>query len=121
MIFFLFPFLFKAPPAKAYGSSWARGQIGVTAVGLYHSHRNARSEPHLQPTPQLQQCWILNPLSKARDQTHILMDNRFISTEPHQELPTKLFLSKKIYIIILKKHKENRIWSSKEHDFFFFF
>ena len=29
-----------------------------------------------------QQCRILNPLSKARDQTCVLMDNRFISTEP---------------------------------------
>ena len=28
----------------------------------------------LQPTPQPQQRWILNPLSKARDQTHVLMD-----------------------------------------------
>ena len=26
------------------------------------------SEPQLCPTPQLQQCWILNPLRGARDQ-----------------------------------------------------
>ena len=32
------------------------------------------SEPCLQPTPQLWQCWILNPLSKVRDQTLVLMD-----------------------------------------------
>ena len=28
-------------------------QIGAVAAGLCHSHNNARSEPHLRPTPQL--------------------------------------------------------------------
>ena len=37
----------------AYGSSQARGQIRVVAVGLHHSHSNARSEPHLCPIPKL--------------------------------------------------------------------
>ena len=37
----------------AYGHSQARGRIGVVAAGLYHSHSNMRSEPCLQPTPQL--------------------------------------------------------------------
>jgi len=45
-------FLFRAAP-KAYGGSQARGLIGAIAAGLYHSHNNARSEPRLQPTPQL--------------------------------------------------------------------
>ena len=31
----------------------ARGPIGATAAGLYHSHSNAGSEPCLGPTPQL--------------------------------------------------------------------
>ena len=43
-------FLFIAAP-EAHESS--RGQTGAAAAGLYHSHSNARSEPHLQPTPQL--------------------------------------------------------------------
>ena len=43
---------FRAAPA-AYGGSQARGQIGATAAGLSQSHSNARSEPHLRPTPQL--------------------------------------------------------------------
>ena len=42
--------LFRAAPA-AYGGSQARGPIEATAVSLYHSH--TKSEPHLQPTPQL--------------------------------------------------------------------
>ena len=65
--------LFRAGPA-AYGSSWARGQNSYSCW----------------PMPQLQQCqiwalhhslWqcrILNPLRKARDQTHILMDSSWV-------------------------------------------
>ena len=37
----------------AYGSFQAGGGIEATAAGLYHSHSNARSEPHLHPIPQL--------------------------------------------------------------------
>ena len=37
----------------AYGSSQARGLIGVAAAGLHHSQGNVESEPCLQPTPQL--------------------------------------------------------------------
>ena len=50
--FRLFFFLFRAAPV-AYGSSQARGRIRAIAAGLHHSHSNTRSEPHLQPTPQL--------------------------------------------------------------------
>ena len=49
-IFSVFFFFFKAAPT-AYGSSQARGQIGAVVADLYHSHSNARSEPHLRPTP----------------------------------------------------------------------
>ena len=52
-LFLFFSFLvFRATPA-AYGGSQARGQIGAVAAGLHHSHSHARSELHLQPTPQL--------------------------------------------------------------------
>ena len=57
LFFFLFC-LFKATP-MAYGGSQARGPIGAAAAGLHHSS---------------QQRQILNPLSKARDRTRILMD-----------------------------------------------
>ena len=32
----------------------ARGQIQATAAGLYHSHSNAGSKRHPQPTPTAQ-------------------------------------------------------------------
>ena len=47
MLFFFFFF------HVAYGGSQARGQIIAIAASLHHSHNNSRSEPHLQPTPQL--------------------------------------------------------------------
>ena len=45
--FFVF---FRAAPGS-YGDSQGRGQIRAVAAGLCHS--NTRSEPCLQPTPQL--------------------------------------------------------------------
>ena len=50
-VFFLL-FFFRATPA-AYGSSQARSRIKATAGGLCHSYSNAKSEPHLRPTPQV--------------------------------------------------------------------
>ena len=47
-----FFFSSRASPT-AHGSSPARGRISAVAAGLRHSHSNARSELHLQPTPQL--------------------------------------------------------------------
>ena len=72
----------------AYGSSQAKGRIAAAAAGLYHSHSNAGFEMHLQLHHSLQQCWILNPLSKARDLIHVLMDTSSSSypTEPQWEL-----------------------------------
>ena len=55
----------------AYGSSQARGRIGATAAGLYHSSW---------------QCQILNPLSEARDQTcNPWLVVRFVFAVPRQE------------------------------------
>ena len=47
---FFFFCLFRAVP-EAYGGSQARGGFVAVTAGLCHS--NARSEPHLQPIPQL--------------------------------------------------------------------
>ena len=51
---------------SAYESSQARGQIRAMVVSLYHGHSNAGSELRLRQIP--------DPLSKARDRAHILMD-----------------------------------------------
>ena len=75
--FFLFlSFLVRAVPA-AYGSSQARSQNRAAAATLCHSHSNAGSfNPISTLRGSAQQCWIgsFNPLSKAKDQTHIFMD-----------------------------------------------
>ena len=74
LVFFFFFFcLFRAIP-EAKGGSQARGSIGAVATGLHHSHSNMGSELRLRPTPHSsQQCWIVNPLSEARDRTRVLM------------------------------------------------
>ena len=77
ILFFIF-LLFRAAP-MAHGGSQARGPIRAVATSLCHSHSNARSEPRLQPTPQLMATpRILNPLSEARDRTCNLMVPRRI-------------------------------------------
>ena len=58
-LFFFFCRIFWGAAPAACGGSQVRGRIGAVAVGLHHSS---------------QQCWILNPLNKARDQTCVLMD-----------------------------------------------
>ena len=65
-LFFLGPYLrhMEVPRAK--------GPIGVVAAG--HSHSSARSEPRLQPIPQLRR----GSLSVAKDRTCILMDARWV-------------------------------------------
>ena len=70
-LIFNFFFLFMATPG-AYGSSQARDQIWAAAARLHNS--NTKPKLCLWPSLQLRQCWILNPLSKARDRTCILMD-----------------------------------------------
>ena len=59
--------LFRAAPA-AYGGFRARGQIGAAAAGLYPSHSNTGSKPHLR------QRRIPNPVREARDQILILTE-----------------------------------------------
>ena len=74
-LFVVAVFLFRAAPL-AYGRFQARGQIGAVAANLCHSHSNMGSKLPLRPTSQ--RCWILNPLSEARDRTLILMDGGWV-------------------------------------------
>ena len=70
-VFFVVVFifcLFKAA-AAAYGDSQARSPVGAVAASLHQSHSHARSEPPLQPTPQLTAMPDPNPLSEASDRT----------------------------------------------------
>ena len=71
IILFFFFCLFGAAPV-AYGGSQARDLIRAIAAGLPHSHSHTRSEPRLWHHSS-GQCWILNPLSEARDGTGNLM------------------------------------------------
>ena len=51
ILFCLFAISWATP--AAYRGSQARGRMGAVTAGLHQSHSNARSELHLQPTPQL--------------------------------------------------------------------
>ena len=51
--FFFCNFFGREGAPTTYGSSQARGRIGVIAAALGHSHNDARSEPCVKPTPQL--------------------------------------------------------------------
>ena len=53
LFIYLFIVFFSRAAPTAYGGSHTRGLIGAVALGLRQSHSNTRSEPHLQPTPQL--------------------------------------------------------------------
>ena len=82
----LFVFVFFRSGPVAYRSFWARGRVRAAAVGLYHSHSNSGSEPHLLMICyiwDLHHClWqhqILNPLNEGRGWTQILMDTRFFT------------------------------------------
>ena len=71
----LFVLLFRATSVE-HGSSQARGRIGAAAAA-YTIATAMQNQSHIcDPYHSSQQCWILNPLSKARDWTHILMGTR---------------------------------------------
>ena len=57
----------------AYGSSQARGQMEAAAADLHHSHSNTDPSRACNLHHSSWQCQMLNPLSRARDWTCILM------------------------------------------------
>ena len=106
--YFLFILIFLAffmsAPA-AYGSFQGRSKILAAAVGLHHSHSNTGCELHLWPTHSSWQSQILNPLSKAKDQTQILMDASLILNQ--------LSHNGNSWVIFLNQN-ENRVMSQKK-------
>ena len=82
-------FLFTTAPV-AYGSSWARGQIGASAEACAIATATVMLDLSCicDLCHSLRQSWILNPLSEATDQTHILVDTMLgsLPAEPPWEL-----------------------------------
>ena len=74
--FLFFFFLFTATPV-AYGSSQARGQIGAAAEAYVTVTATLDPSCICNLHHSLCQLQILNTLSKARDQTHILTETIF--------------------------------------------
>ena len=72
LFFFVFlPFLGLLP--MAYGGFQARGLIGAVATGLHYSQSNTRSEPYLQPIPQLTETldpYLAEPGQGSNPQPH---------------------------------------------------
>ena len=86
-----------------YGGSQARGLIGVVSAGLRHSHSNTGAKFCSQNSSR--QPWILNPMSKAREQfTTSWLLVGFISTVPQWELPTVLFF---FFFCLLGPHPQH--------------
>ena len=66
LFFGLFGISWAAP--VAYGGSQARGLIGAVATGLYIRATASQDPSHVCKLHHSSwQCWILNPLSEARD------------------------------------------------------
>ena len=77
ILFYLFClFAFSRAAPAAYGGSQARGLIGAVAAKPMPEpqQRGVPAASATYTTAQGNVREILNPLSKARDQTHILMD-----------------------------------------------
>ena len=96
-----FFFLYRAACA-AYGGSQVRSQTRVTAANLATATARWDLNCICKSHHSSQQCWIPNPLSKARDQSCIFMDTvGLVTTEPQHELPKGLFEHYEVYIIYI--------------------
>ena len=67
-----------------------------------------------------EQCWILNPLSKARDWTCVLMGIRFVSTEPRWELPWLPLKAEQVcdWSSLIRARKFSFLPSNMQHSFY---
>ena len=80
-----FFFLSTAAPA-AYVSSQPRSQIRTAAAAYVRATATSDLRPICKLHRILQPCHILNPLSKARDETCIVTNSSLLPAEPQQEL-----------------------------------
>ena len=67
-------FLFIRAAPIVYGSLQARDPIRAVVSGLSQNHSNWNLSHICDLHHSSQQLWVLNPLSKARNRTHVLMD-----------------------------------------------
>ena len=102
--------LFSATP-MAYGGSQDRVLIGAAAASLHHSHTRPNLSRMYNLHHSSQQCWILNPLSEARDQTcnlqRILVG--FISAASGQELLWQVFFNGHNPYLHIHTHNGNKL------------
>ena len=68
---YFFFFLFIAAPA-AHGSSWSRGQIRTAVEDNTTATATGDLSCICDLSFSLRQCWLHNPVSEAKDRTHIL-------------------------------------------------
>ena len=81
--------MYNSVALSTYGSSWARDQIKLQlAVSLSVTYTTARSN-----------AGSFNPLSKARDQTHILMGTTWVCNPSSHNGNSLLFFFKLEYTI----------------------
>ena len=84
--FFLYLFVFSRATPVAYGGSQARGLMAAAATSLCHSHSNARSELHLQPTPQCNARLLTHWARPVMEPATSWFVVGFVSTSPQWEL-----------------------------------
>ena len=134
---FIHSFILLRAASTAYGSSQARGHTAATAAHLRHSHSHVGSEPYHSS----QQHQVLNPLSKARDRIHILMDTSwvhyhlattetpgitFLSTLVLHFLTCPSFSYPKVYFSLCAEksdsaHSPSNLWCPKNKNYPFWF
>ena len=99
MFLFTYFLVFRAAPA-ARRSSRARARIGAAAE-TYATATAAWDPSRICDLPcSLRQYWILIPLSKARDQTCILMDTSWVLHPLSHNGNAQFFFKKRILCVI---------------------
>ena len=89
--FFSFLSFFRAAPSSC-GSSQAKVQLLAFATATAMQNPNHIFDLHHSS----RQCWILKPLSKARDQTQVLMDTSQVHNLLSQKGTPRTCISNKL-------------------------